>query len=311
MSKEDQSTPLTETKDADYTNGRAKRLHSALSPDVHESSDDINRFDMLELMHNLQETLMKGMENLSVKIDTVDRKIENVATKDDLVKITNELTDVKAKVSALEEENSALKHALNKVIKDQDLDRKKIQYLEEQVKKKSLILRNIPANRSVKEAAQSVCRNNLKMQNNVEIITTRWLGEKQDKMTVAVELATESMVDEVLKHAKNLAGTAISISRDLTSEKQQQRKAMVQLKSQLLGINESKQVLIRENKLKVDDKWYHWNQHKRLVCGKADGLRELTKSYGDAFASLPIISYDDLLQKSASKNPNATANQNF
>jgi len=115
-------------------------------------------------------------------------------------------------------------------------------------------------------------------------------------MTVAAEFRTEDMVADILQHTKNLAGTTISIDRDLSSEKQQQKKAMLEVKKMLAALDKDKQVTVRDHKLKVDGKWFSWNKEKQLVAGKADGIAELKKIYGDGITTLNI-NYVDVVSK--------------
>lgn len=225
-----------------------KRLHSALSP----GDDEKTSQSTLDRMCQMQTELMNKMSAISEQMTSMDQKIKKVATKDDLTKLTEDLATVNSKVSVLEEENKALKAALDKVVKEQEDDRKKLRYLEEHAKKNTLIFRNIPTKPSAQEAVQSVCKNYLKMKNKVEIVATRWISEKDAKMTVSAEFGNESTVDDILKSTKNLAGLTISISRDLSNEKLQQKKAMLQLRKRLLAIDENKQIQVRDYKLKVD-----------------------------------------------------------
>jgi len=125
--------------------------------------------------------MMQGMADLASKINSMGRKMDKLVTKADFEVLTTELKRVTVKVDALEAENTELKLELQRVQKKHEDDRKKILSLEEQIKKKSLIFRNIRSQNSLGEAVKETCKKNLKMKKDIEITSTRWLLAKTKK----------------------------------------------------------------------------------------------------------------------------------
>ena len=69
-----------------------------------------------------------------------------------------------------------------------------------------------------------------------------------------MELESSKSIDEVFQNTRKLAGTTISIERDMIPTKQIHKKAFLILKKQLQEINKEHKVIVREDRLKINEK---------------------------------------------------------
>lgn len=173
--------------------------------------------------------------------------------------------------------------------------------LEDTIKRKSIIIRGIKPEKTVFKAVNNIFKNKLKIRKRIEIESTKKIQESSDQMTVIAELKSEQMVYEVLRHTKNLNGSSIVIEQNLNCERLQTKKVMLQLKKEILAFNKSKRILVRNDRIRVDDKWMFYNKEKVLICNNENGEKILTEIYGDAASQIDIV-YDSLLNKIISKN---------
>lgn len=108
-------------------------------------------------------------------------------------------------------------------------------------------MRGLASQRSAYEAVMKMCKTNLKINKPVEIEYAKKIYEKDQKMTVVVEFNSPSFVSEILKHTKNLKGTTIFIELDLCRKRLKNKKVMLQLKKEIVNVDESKKVRVQAN----------------------------------------------------------------
>ena len=189
-----------------------------------------------------------------------------------------------------------MQEELKQLKEDRENDRRTIRALEDHIKKNNLIIKGIPSEVSAIEAAGKVISQSLKVVNPIQIRSSRKIFDRNGTMGVVIELDGEAQVQEVLKHTKNLAGTKISVEKDLNSDRQEYKKVMLQLRRDILGIDKSKKVLVRDDRMRIENKTFHWNWRKELSCGKMNGVNELKNIYDNILDGLDF-SYNSLLSK--------------
>lgn len=255
-----------------------------------EKVGDMAVKDLLELM---QGSIAK----------TLDEKLKTLPTKEDFDKINTKIEDVSDKFNNLSAENEILKEKVKTLEEFKELTERRLIHLEDSVKRKNIIIRGIEAQQSVYKAVQKLFKDTMKIKPAVEIVTVKKIFEKENKMVVKVELRTEKMVSDVLKFTKNLRGTTIFIEIDLNCDRLQRKKIMLQLKNDILEVNKTKKILVRNDKIRVGDEWLRWDNKQVLVGDKESAETILTATYGEE-ASKIDISYDSLLTKINTKNLN-------
>lgn len=201
----------------------------------------------------------------------------------DMEKLRKDHHELKVEVQSLREEST---HRRNAMLA-----------LEDQVKRKNIIVRGLPSNNgSPKEEFLKLCSNTMKINSqSVHVHSVKKIYDRNNKMGIVAELQSEDEVFEVLKNTRNLAGSQVSIERDLNSEKQLQKKVMLQLKKDIMQTNTAHRVTIRDERMRIGDKWFSWNREKQFMTGKMDGAPILNHMYGN---NLNVsLNYFDILNK--------------
>lgn len=211
------------------------------------------------------------------------------------------LATVTKDVGIIKNETQMLKEEIKKMKEERERDQQKLYQVEDQLKKRNLIFKGVGSQNSLGDAVRKVCKDELKMRCEVEIISTRKLFESNGKMAVVAEFRSEQMVVDVLKHTKNLAGSMISIEYDLNSNRQQKKKVMLELKKNILAFSKKHKVSVRNDKLRVADKWFSWSKDHKLVCGK-DAAGDIFKTLYDDLLESIKFDYEFLVNKVNSKN---------
>lgn len=242
-----------------------------------------------------------------IRIMGDDRKIGEMSIKDmkdliaaSLANVTKDLADLKETMKTLAEENKSLKLELEKLRGDRDSQHRQMMSMEDHIKRKNVIFKGLASHISLSESVRKVCLENLKMQTPVIVKSTKKIYDSRGKMGVIVELDSEDMVEAVFKSTRNLAGSTISVERDLNSERQQKKKVLLQLKKDLSAVNNNHRISVRNDRMKLDDKWFFWSKENELVCGRDSALPVIRSIYGDSIRTFNF-NYFDLLQKVNSK----------
>lgn len=231
----------------------------------------------------------------------MDEKLEKLPTKQDFEEIKTNVNDLAVKIDTLQAENKALKEEVQQLKEERAKERKEFIYLEEHSKRNKIIFKNINYKMPLDEAVKDCCSEHLKLLSEICVVSTKKIYENDGKVGVIAEFQTEAMVRDIFQHAKHLAGTGIYLDRDLTREKQQDKRAMLAIKKQIKNISSKHRITILGDKMRINDKRFYWNRQKELLCGKQSGKEVLQNLYGDATASI-TINYNELLQNLNSKN---------
>lgn len=211
------------------------------------------------------------------------------------------IDSLRKELHSFAEEKNQLIQQIEELKTERKSDRRRLAMLEDQMKRKNVIFRGIPAEENIDEAVKKIASTNLKISMPMPIKSTRKLFDRFGKMGVLVELENESYIREIFKHTKNLAGTNISVERDLNMERQEQKKVMLHLKRSILAINRSHPISVREDKLRIDGKWIAWNMDKQLVSGSLNGLDVLKSIYGETINGINF-NYNSILGNINKKN---------
>lgn len=270
----------------------SKRRLVEISPETAKTNDIIGNIHTTELMALMTNSLSA----------LLDEKMINLPTKDDLEGVKQHINEVKTEVYMLKVENRELKDEVIKLKESRDADQRRLRQIEEDLGKKKLIVRGLKCQTNIIAAVKKVLREKMELNKEIEIDHANKLFEKDGKMTVMVEMRSAGMVVEVLKRTKKLAGTSIFIDRNLSMERQQDKKIMLELRKSLLLYNKSQKVSVRGDKLVVDGNWFYWNNSKILMCGEKPAGEKLVNIYGEDSVNNLNIDYSQILLKINSKN---------
>ncbi|KAI8129277.1 hypothetical protein CVS40_1345 [Lucilia cuprina] len=264
-----------------------KRKLNEVSPEKATNKDEVGKMSTGELM------------DLMTKI--FDDKLKNIPTKSDLLDVKENIIEVKSEVQKLSDENKMLKDEIKNLKKEMEDDKKRVRRLEEDLGRKKLIIKGLECQKSCYSAVKKLFNEDLKIKTKVEIEQSKKIFEKNNKMTVMIELKSVEMVTEIFKHVKNLKGKPIYIERDLCQERQIDKKIMLQLKQNLLKADENIKVNVKDDKLVVDDKRFFWNYNKILMSGQRSGEEVIRQIYGEKVRQLNF-NYEEILGTLNSKN---------
>ncbi|XP_075150772.1 uncharacterized protein LOC142224880 [Haematobia irritans] len=251
----------------------------------------------------MERIAMEPNELIRLIKDTIntnlDEKLKSLPSKADLEDVKNEITAVNTEIQQLRNENVILKEELMKFKKENNDYKRDIMWLQKQIKSNKLFIKGLSQSKNPIEEVNKVFKQQLNIEPNIKTVTK--IFDRNGKMAVLVELENEIQIQEVFKHTKKLAGTTISIERDMMPMKQDHKNAFLGLKRKILAITNKHKIVVREDKMKVGDSWFKWGFGNVLECGKSDGIKELVKLYGDELKDINV-NFDDLRSYQKSKN---------
>lgn len=265
-------------------NPPSKRKLQELSPESAENK--CGNMDINDLVKLIKDTINTNL----------DERLKDLSTKSDLDDVKSEIS---SEVNALRMENKHLKEEMAKMKKENEENKKDIKWLENQVKTNKLFIKGLYSAKEPFTEVRNFFKDKLQIEPNIQAV--RKIFDKNEKMSVVVEFESSQSVEEVLKNTRKLAGSSISVERDLIPRKQQDKKAFLILKKRILAVSKEHKVLVRDDKLKIKDKWFKWNNANELVTGNSDGENVLITIYGEVIKSISC-KYDDIMQNLNQKN---------
>lgn len=260
-----------------------KRKLSETSPEKKQTIKKMN-IETTDLISIIKNTINSNL----------DEKLKNLPTKDDIEEIRKEITSVSTLINSLQNENLELKQKLDEVTRENNEVKRQINWLKSQIKCTKLFIRGLPTNKSIYKAVQNLIQNDMGIK--LKIVNVRKIYERYNMMSALVELENQEAVNEVLRNTKKLANTRITIERDMEPIKQQKKKKLLDIKRKLLAINKDHKIVVREDRMRVKDKWFMLNNNFKLVAGKYDGIDELEKIYGEQIKELTIHLSGNLME---------------
>lgn len=270
-----------------------KRRLTEISPeDGHQYSTECLVGNMS--VNSLMSMMKSSMESI------MEDKMQTLSTKTDIEEVKTQISDIDLSLTQLKHENEAMRAEIDLLKTERDKDREQIRRLVEQGKRKNVLFRGIIRQGSPKHSVESVCKNILKL-SDVKIASARILFSSNDKLGVVAEMQSEDMANKIFKSLRNLAGTSIKVEKDLTEEKQQDRKVLMQLKAEILAIDKTHRVFVKNDSIKIGTHWMWWSKNQELMCGKNCAYEALKDLYGEKLEGVDI-SYNFLLNKIVPKN---------
>lgn len=229
--------------------------------------------------------------------------VSKEAVREGIKGIDDSVKEVVNSITKLHQENANLKSELEQLKKDRIQDRQEISMLQDQMKKKNIIFKGIPSSNELNQTINKVCGENLKLENTPNIKSSKKIYDRNGKMGVLVELDSESEVHSILHKSRNLAGSSISIEKDISKYRQEDKRVMIQLKRDIGNIDKTQRLQVRDDRLRVGNQWFKWNSEKTLTCGKENGEHVLRGIYGNKIDNLDLR-YQNIENKLKNKNIN-------
>lgn len=226
----------------------------------------------------------------------LDDKMKILATKEDIESIRQQIAENTVQINDLKSENLALKDEVMKMRTLREADQHQLTWLEEQIKKKNVIIRGLQPDLSPDLAVKKLCNDILKIPDPLPIVAVRQLADRDGKMCVLVETCNGVVAENILKKSTMLAGTTISLEKDLSNAKLQQKKVMFVLKDQLIRYNKSIKVNVRNENIKIADKWFKWNKKNELECKGENTFVFLKALYNSDVTKHVTFNFNELLE---------------
>lgn len=243
--------------------------------------------DVGELMQMMRTTMNTLLEE----------KLENLPTKKDLEDVKSEITVVAAEMGALKAENEKLKEEVEMLKNMRREDEANIKWLEHQIKSTKLVFKGVTFDKSATNSIVRVCMENLKVQPN--ILSARTVAVRNGFYTIIAEFESEKATTEVLKATGKLAGSSISVDKDLHPRRQRNKRAMLAVRREILAQSKKHKITIRDDKMVINNNWFTWSVNNELLCGKQQGETVLKTLYG---VDLKMVNYNDIFNRLESKN---------
>lgn len=204
-------------------------------------------------------------------------------------------------VAKLENDNIVLRKEIRELREESDFRRRQLQVVEDQVKRKNIIVKGLNSNtrKTPKEELMVLCTETLKLDpNEINVRSVKKIYDRNNKMGIVAELNSEEEVYKVLKETGKLnRESLISVEKDLNSEKQVQKRVMLRLKRDLLAVNRSQRVTVRDERMRIADKWFYWNQRKQLTSGNSNRVAVMKELYGNTDLNPITFDYFEILDK--------------
>lgn len=196
----------------------------------------------------------------------------------ELIKSTND--EILEKYDALLEEVGLLKEELKTVKERNNFLENEVNNMEKRQKRKNIVLKGLDSRDNPHQAVDNVCKNILKVP-SIVIKEARKTFEGNGKMTVVAELDNEGMVHEALKNSKHLRGTTISLDKDLARDGREKKAVMFNVKKTLMEIDPSKKILVRNDRMRVENEWFHWDGNRNIMTNQDNGKAVLKRIYNN------------------------------
>jgi len=227
--------------------------------------------------------------------------LKNVATKDDVEELKQGMASVNQEIDSLRAENKELKERvllLERELLDND---KNAAWIEKQIPCKKLVFRGLKKQRDIPDAVAKVLTDKLNIAAGGVIVHARKIAEHNGTMHVVAEFDSEKTTSLILKNKKKLAGTNISVEKDLGPRKQRNKKVLLYLRKKILSVSVIYSIGIEGDRMRIGDKWLSFNQQRQLVCGNQSGEDCLKELYGDIMSHINL-DYQHIITQEIQKN---------
>lgn len=247
----------------------------------------VGNMEVEELMSVMKST----MNNL------LEEKIANLPSKTDIEEIKSGIALNSKEINELRQENIKLKEEIATLKHVQEEDKSTIRWLEHQIKNNKLVFKGVMVEANPMNSVMKICVEKLKVQPQIK--SARILAKSNYYHTIIAEFDSEETVLQILRSTKNLAGTKLSVDRDLNPRRQRNKTAMLMIRRRILLETTKHAIVVRDDKLKIKDKIFSWNNNNELVRGKENAEVILKNLYGD---DLKTTNFNNIFQEIKSKN---------
>uniref|UniRef100_T1HH99 Endonuclease-reverse transcriptase n=1 Tax=Rhodnius prolixus TaxID=13249 RepID=T1HH99_RHOPR len=179
------------------------------------------------------------------------------------------IKSLKEQVQSLKEENCNL--------------RERIDNMEMLNSKNNLIFKGIPNTEetSPQKIVKEICQKVLEVEEPVMISNTFIIGNQASKRNIIkAEFALQTTVQQIFRNVKKLKGCGISIQNDFPLVIRLRRNKLLTIRRVMMKENYKTKIIIRQDKMLIGGKRFHWNDDKGRMFESKKGLNTLLKISG-------------------------------
>jgi len=237
----------------------------------------------------------------------LDQKLANLVTKEDMEQLS-------AKVTSLQEENVALKKELQALKRQDKMIKEKLVDLEGRSRRNNLIFKGLRADsrtRDFRQVVRQFCIEKLDT-GNVWVNRAHPLG--RDPSTIIAHLPDDSEVELIMSRVKMLKGTSYVVHRDFPQEVRLKRSRLAAVRAEVERVAGRRRMPLVHDHLILDGVRFTW-EDGRLLAGRQDGgdkLHQMLKhDFSDFLSGLGNEATDTTAtrQSTAASPPGAAMDQ--
>jgi len=200
----------------------------------------------------------------------LDIKLKNLPTKSDVEGLKQDNDD-----------NARLKDEVISLRSDREADKRTINMLLAQQKKKNVVVKGLKVDKNCKLAVKTLVEEKLQL-NGSRVSDVRKLNEWDCKMMVLVDCESQGEEENILKNGHKLRGSQVFLDKDLAVEKQASKVALLELKKFLLAIRRETKVKVQNDSINVDGNWMSFNNNKVFMWQRKPAESRLKEVYGNS-----------------------------
>jgi len=206
----------------------------------------------------------------------LDNKLANLATKEDVGRLTGQ-------VSQLTEENERLKLEVKglKLQEKKILD--KLTDLESRSRRNNLIFRGLEWGKHLndfKGLVSRFCAENLGTGGNLWVNRAHPLGKSGD--AIIAHFPQDDDIEYIMSRAKVLKGTKYKIHRDFPWETRKRRAMLAGVRAEVQKVVGQRRMPLAVDRLVIDGCRFSWENDK-LLAGRQDGIDRLKQMFNHDF----------------------------
>jgi hypothetical protein len=212
-----------------------------------------------------------------VMSELLDTKLSNLATKDDLLNLSNQVSDLRESHINRGVEIRGLKME-NKLIMNKLLD------LESRARRNNLIFRGLkwgPRTSDFKEVVGRFCSETFG-NNQICINRAHPLGKEKD--TIIAHLPYDADIDYIMSRVSDLKNTGFAVYRDFPREIRVKRACLSAVRSEVERVAGRRRMPLVHDHLTIDRCRFTWEDGK-LMAGRECGVNKLQTMFGHDFSA--------------------------
>lgn len=250
--------------------GSKKRGRSLSSP---EAMPQVEKKKSLGVDADLLKSMFLDFEKKI--LENLDGKLCNLATKNDILPITNS-------IGKLVEENKLLKEEISVLARRNEQLLNRVVDLEDRGRRNNLIFKGLAFDCDCTDFVsiiKSFCIEYLGCSESIWINRAHPLGNVKSRTLIA-HFPNDADLNFILYNAKKLKGTKFIIHRDFSRETRVVRSRLLDIRKEILKVKPKLRVVVAHDRLIVGETTFKWDSNNGLMFGDMCGKDKLSEIIG-------------------------------